>query len=161
MRILTKDPINVLRSIMNSDESFCYDPPHVTSYKSEVRNGTMYRKAHQEIMEIDVEGCLIGIMLAIDDTPLTQHSGKHNGRPVYISTANQSLYSRRQRQTRAWRILALLPVLSLDEEKMTKLEKKWSVHAKVEFHNRVLQKVLQPLSGMDFSMRLNISMRMI
>lgn len=148
MKILTKNPIVVLRSIMDSDSSFCYDiPPSKSKYKAEIRDGEIYRMATEEVLQIDQEGSLIGIMLAIDDTPLTQHSGKHNGRPVYITTANQSLHSRRQRRTHAWRLLALLPILNVDEGKLTSVEKTWSVHAKVEFNNRVLEKVLKPLSG--------------
>lgn len=149
-KIITKNPIDVLRSIMANDNTFRFDDPKQGRFKADIRGGDIFTHAHNEIRKIDPNGCLIGIMLAIDDTPLTQHSGTHNGRPVYITTANQSLASRRQRNTNAWRVLALLPVLKLDENNLSKEDKPWSVHAKVEFNNRALAIILKPLQGNQF-----------
>jgi len=64
-----------------------------------------------------------------------------------MSTANQSLASRRKKTNHAWRILALLPVIQLSENELTPTEKKWITHAKIEFSNRVLGAVLEPLAG--------------
>lgn len=85
-------------------------------------------------------------MLSIDDTNLTNHSGVHNGRPLYITTANQSLESRRQRNTNAWRIVGLLPIIQLTQE-LSPMEKKYIAHAKTEFTNRILERVLQSIRG--------------
>lgn len=133
---------------MAHDESFKDDYTKKTELHGDIRNGSAYIAAAQDVRRLNRNGCLIGVMLAIDDTPLTQHSGTHNGRPVYMSTCNQSLQSRRKRVTSAWRILALLPVLSLgEEENLSTIDKNWSVHAKVEFNQRVLSEILKPIAG--------------
>lgn len=145
-----KDPVKVLKSIMNSDPSFKHEFRKSAPCRGDIRDGLVFREAFAEIRKIDIKGSLVGVMLAIDDTPLTQHSGTHNGRPVYITTANQSLDSRRKRDTHAWRLLALLPVLKLDEDEQTTVDKKWCTHAKAEFNNRALEVVLKPLSGKQY-----------
>jgi len=84
-------------------------------------------------------------MLSVDDTKLTNHSGSANGRPLYLTTANQSLESRRHSSTNSWRVAALLP--SLDIDSLSSVEKEWSTVAKAEFVNRSMELVLKPLIG--------------
>lgn len=133
---------------MKSDATFSDAYRTTAPHAGDIRDGTVYRQAQAEIQCLNPQGRLIGVMLSIDDTPLTQHSGTHNGRPVYISTANQSLESRRKRTSNAWRVLALLPVLKLEEEsKQSGVDDLWITHAKSEFSNRVLEVVLKPLAG--------------
>lgn len=147
-QIVWKDPIAVLKSIMANDPTFITEYPKRTNNHGDIRNGSVFRAAASEVRAKNKDGVLIGFMLAIDDTPLTQHSGTHNARPVYITTCNQSLASRRKRITHSWRVLAFLPVLNLgDTEKLNTEEKKWAVHAKIEFQQRVLKIILKPLAG--------------
>jgi hypothetical protein len=131
------------------DQSFCAGQfiRNRATRSADIRRGSVYQRAQEDVAQIDVHGVLVGVMLSIDDTPLTEHSGVHNGRPVYITTANQSLKSRRQRQTNAWRVLALLPVIHLRKGTITPLEDRWMTHAKVEFSNRVLEIALEELAG--------------
>jgi len=112
---------------------------------NDIRSGEVYQKAQNEIRELDPDGHLIGLMLSVDDTKLTNHSGSANGRPLYLSTANQSLESRRHSSTNSWRVTALLPSLNLDT--LSKVEKDWSTVAKAEFVNRSMELALQPLIG--------------
>lgn len=137
---------------MSMDESFIHKrTPPINLENNEtlenIRQGSSFQNAQRDLHRVDPLGKLIGLMLSIDDTCLTNHSGVHNGRPLYMTTANQSLESRRKRKTNSWRILALLPIIQLPKEKQSADEKKWITQAKVEFTNRVLEFVLQPLIG--------------
>lgn len=150
--MVTRNPMDILQSIMSMDDSFFHErTPPVNMENNEplenMRQGGAFQLAQNELRNTNPEGKLIGLILSIDDTNLTNHSGVHNGRPLYMTTANQSLESRRKRKTNSWRILALLPIIQLAKEKRTPQEKYWITHAKIEFANRMLEFVLQPLIG--------------
>jgi len=134
---------------MASDSSFEFNRVRVgrPPILDDIKQGRIYQAAQREIFALNPDGALIGIILSIDDTNLTNHSDVHNGRPLYITTANQSLESRRKRSSNAWRIAALLPVIQISQESMSTLEKKYIAHAKVEFNNRVLEVILTQLKG--------------
>jgi hypothetical protein len=135
---------------MQCDASFDDRPFKVNmqSRKCDIRSGTIYQRTQEEIAQIDSEAALIGLMLSVDDTKLTQHSGNHNGRPLYLATANQSLHSRRHLNTNAWRITALLPTLDHRFKDNTAEEDAWKTIAKSEFANRCMELALKPLIGM-------------
>jgi len=138
-----------LRSLIDCDTSFNDEQVKIRRRDplDDIRKGSVYQDTQREIYNLNPNGKLIGIILSIDDANLTRNSGAHNGRPLYMTTANQSLESRRQRKTNAWRIVGLLPVIQISQEVMSPTEKKYIAHAKVEFTNRVLERVLQSIQG--------------
>jgi len=124
-----------------------FDKIRPNRYRNDIRKGSNFQTAMREIQDIDPNGVLLGFILSLDDTPLTEHSGAHNGRPLYITTANQTLKSRRMRNSNAWRVMALLPVIQLREKDLTLLERKWIAQVRIELNNRTLEHVLKPIAG--------------
>lgn len=143
-----KNPIDVIKSLIQCDSTF--DDTRYTQQVrspcwSDIRSGEVYQNAQDEIQDLDPNGKLIGLVLSVDDTRMTSHSGSATGRPLYLTTANQSLESRRHASTNAWRITALLPCMKFPRP--TTLEETWGTVAQCEFVNRTMELALQPLIG--------------
>jgi hypothetical protein len=148
----TKNPIHIIESIIQCDPSFDDATYQVNSRSrmSDIRSGTVYQVAQEEIKLKDPDARLIGLLLSVDDTVMTQFSGGQTGRPLYLSTTNQSLDSRRHLSTNAWRVAALLPTLRTKRKALNNIEKQWYTVANVEFVNRTMELALKPLIGNFF-----------
>jgi len=113
---------------------------------SDIRGGSIYRRAKAEMRQKIPNARMIGIILAVDDTNLTVHSGSHTGRPLYMTVSNLPLSIRRKINNYAWRPIGFLPNLDV-ESANTREETSWQRHAKVKFASQILEKVLEPLVG--------------
>jgi len=112
---------------------------------SDIRGGSIYRRAKAE-MNRKVPGArMVGIILAVDDTCLTVHSGSHTGRPLYMTCTNLPLEIRRKINNFAWRPIGLLPNLDVPAV-TTAVENSWKMYAKAKFASLVFEQVLAPLA---------------
>lgn len=129
---------------MQTDTSFKDNKVKVARGRhGDIRAGSVFQLIQTDLSLQHPNGVLLGIMLAVDDTPLTLQSGAQIGRPLYITTCNQSLESRRQINNHSWRLIALLPTMT--HNKTSELETPWKPHATVEFVNQSLRLAVQPL----------------
>jgi len=83
---------------------------------------------------------LIDIILAIDDTCLSSHSGNAKARPLYMTLGNLSNRSRRSLKYHAWTLVALLPIV--ESSGLT-------THEKVAFNHKTLEIALKSLIAVE------------
>lgn len=111
---------------------------------SDIRGGSVYRTAKAEMRRKIPNAKMIGIILAVDDTNLTIHSGSHTGRPLYMTVTNLPLALRRKINNYAWRPIGFLPNIDAPAPN-TREEVNWKMHAKAKFASEILERVLEPL----------------
>jgi len=144
---LRKDPIEVVKSLIHSHgDDFSLDDRVSRRNMDDIRGGSVYRNAKAEMRRKLPTAKMIGIILAVDDTNLTIHSGSHIGRPLYMTTTNLPLEARRRINNIAWRPIGFLPHMKSDTT-MTNADKEWKIHAKAKFASIVIERVLSPLKA--------------
>lgn len=146
-KLLRKDPIDIIKSLMAChQDQFSLDDRIGRDVYSDIRGGTVYRTARTEIRARLPDAKLVGIILGVDDTQLTAHSGNHQGRPLYMTTTNLPLQLRRLINSYAWRAIGLLPNPRIPKrEALNASEEAWLMQAKCEFASLVLRKCMAPL----------------
>lgn len=142
---IRKDPIEIIKSLIQCNvDTFSLDDRVDRDYLDDIRGGSLYRNAKAEMRRKLPNAKMVGIILAVDDTNLTNHSGSHIGRPLYMTTTNLPLETRRQINNFAWRPIGFLPHMK-SSGTMTNVDKAWKVHAKAKFASVVIERVLAPL----------------
>lgn len=102
---------------------------------SEITNSNNFRRIEARI---PAGNTLLYVILAIDDTCLSSHSGNAKARPLYITLGNFSNASRRKLNRHAWMLAALLP--------MPEEANKFTPDEKTQFHHNSLAIVLDTLA---------------
>jgi hypothetical protein len=114
----------MIKSLVRCNEqSFSMDDRCSRAFCSDIRGGSVYRSAKAAIRLKAPNAKIVGLILAVDDTMLTQHSGSHNGRPLYMTCTNLPLSVRRKSTTLPGDRLDFCPIYAVLSPK-TKIQRR-------------------------------------